>query len=138
MKNKLDFYLLSFTWGLPMTLIGLVVAASLFCAGYRPKRWGGCWYYNIGENWGGVNLGLIFLTDNSDSTHTKIHEFGHAVQNCYYGITMPFVVCLPSVIRYWYREIRQRLGFINETAYSDIWFEAEADKLGYENISMWQ
>lgn len=139
MKNKIAFYILSFTWGIPMTLIGLIAAGVLLCAGYRPKRWGGCWYFNVGENWGGVELGLVFLTDNNDTIHTKNHEFGHAIQNCFFGPLMPFIVCIPSAIRYWYRELRyNRRGLRPTTNYDDIWFEGQATELGYMNIHKWQ
>ena len=137
MKNKSLFYLLSLTWGIPMTFIGFIVAGVLLCAGYKPKRWGGCWYFTVGKNWGGLELGLIFLTDNNNSTHVKNHEFGHAIQNCIFGPFMPFIVCIPSAIRYWYRELRQRKGLKNKTAYDDIWFEGSATRLGNTFISKW-
>lgn len=136
--NKYAFYILSVVWGFPMTLIGLISACVLICAGYKPKRWGGCLYFNVGKNWGGVNLGLVFITDENDTEHTKNHEFGHAIQNCRYGVLMPFIVCIPSFIRYWYRKIRTKKGLKNETAYDDIWFEGEATKLGNQYIGEWQ
>lgn len=137
-KNKILFYVLSFTWGLPMTLIGGLVAAVLLCAGYRPKRWGGCWHFTVGKNWGGVELGLVFLTDSNENKHTKNHEFGHAIQNCFFGPFMPFIVCIPSAIRYWYREFKyNRKGIRPPTNYDDIWFEGQATKLGTKCIEKW-
>lgn len=137
--TKAIFYILSFTWGLPMTLIGLISALVLICAGYKPKRWGGCIYFNVGKNWGGVELGLFFITDQRDSTHTKNHEFGHAIQNCWFGVLMPFLVCIPSAIRYWYREIRyNRKGITPPTKYDDIWFEGQATALGTKYIEYWK
>ena len=137
MKNKALFYILAFTWGLPMTLIGLFSACVLILMGHKGNKWGGCLYFNVGENWGGVSLGLVFITDKRDSERTKNHEFGHAIQNCRYGFLMPFIVCIPSFIRYWYREIRTRRGLENKTAYDDIWFEGEATALGYKYIDYW-
>lgn len=130
--TKKQFYISNLTWGLPLTLIGLIVALVLICTGHKPKRHGGCFYFNVGKSWGGLNLGLVFLTDERDSEHTKNHEFGHAVQNAKYGLLMPFIVCIPSVIRYWYREIKKPT-----TDYDDIWFEGEATKLGNEYINKW-
>lgn len=138
MKNKVLYYILSFTWGLPMTLIGLFVAVALICVGYKPKRWGGCFYFNVGKIWGGVSLGIVFITDESDSEHTKNHEFGHSIQNCRYGLLMPFIVCIPSFIRYWYREFKTRKGIKLETKYDDVWFEGEATALGYKYIDYWE
>lgn len=137
MKQKALFYILSFTWGLPMTLIGLIVALVLICTGHKPKKWGGCWYFNVGGSWGGLELGAFFLTDGIDNKHVKNHEFGHAIQNCVLGPLMPFLVSIPSAIRYWYRTIRENLGLRNETAYDAIWFEGSATRLGNGYISKW-
>lgn len=138
MKNKVLYYVLSLTWGLPMTMIGAVVALCLVISGHKPKRWGGCIYFNVGKRWGGLELGLFFLTDKRDSESTKNHEFGHSIQNCRYGFLMPFIVCIPSAARYWYRELRMAMGLKNETGYDSIWFEGEATKLGNEYIEMWK
>lgn len=132
--NKKLFYILSFTWGLPLTLIGLAVALVLFMTGHRAKKHGWCYYFAIGENWGGLELGIFFLCDKKEISHTKNHEFGHGIQNCYFGFLMPFIVCIPSVIRYWYREIRTRRGKENKKGYDDIWFEGQATYLGTKYI----
>lgn len=137
MKNKALFYILSFTWGLPMTLIGLISALVLILMGYKPKSWGGCLSFNVGKNWGGVSFGIVMITDESDRVSAKNHEFGHALQNCRYGFLMPFIVCIPSAVRYWYRRIRTRKGLKNVTAYDAVWFEAEATRLGEKYIGYW-
>ena len=135
--NKKVFYLLSWTWGLPMTLIGLIVISAILLYGlitkkqYRLKRHGWSFYLNVGKNWGGLELGMFFLTDNKDSVSIKWHEFGHGIQNCYWGFLMPFVICIPSAVRYWYREFKyHRKGLTPPTAYDSIWFENSASKLG--------
>lgn len=132
--KKFPFYLLSFTWGLPMTLLGSVVALILIVAGYKPKRWGYCYYFELGNDWGGLELGVFFLKGKNNSDYTKNHEHGHAIQNCYFGFFMPFIVSIPSAMRYWYREIRSKMGLENKTAYDDIWFEGHATKIGTEFI----
>ena len=139
MKNKALYYILNLTWGFPMTLIGAITACVLICAGHKPKRWGGCFYFNVGKNWGGVNLGLVFLTDGSDSTATKNHEFGHSIQKAKYGVLMPFIVAIPSATRYWSRELKyNKKGIKPPTAYDDVWFEKEATELGNKHIGEWQ
>lgn len=133
--NKFKFYLLSFTWGLPMTLIGCVVAFILRSAGYVPQKYGYCYHFEVGENWGGVNLGIFILTDVTSSEHTKSHEHGHAIQNCYWGFLFPFVIGLPSAIRYWYREylvsIKKR-AYSELSEYDSLWIEGDATKRGTE------
>lgn len=136
MKNKTLFYALSFTWGLPMTLIGLISACVLLCLGHRPKVWGGCLSFTIGKHWGGVSLGIVMITDKGSTEITKNHEFGHALQNCRYGLLMP-IFSLMSAVRYWYREIRERRGLDNKTDYDAFWLEGEATKLGNTYIGYW-
>lgn len=136
--NKLTFYLLSFTWGLPLTLVGVIVGIVLMIIGKKPERWGACWYFKVGKNWGGLELGLIFLTNDVPSKHTRNHEHGHAIQNCYFGFLMPFIVCIPSAIRYWYRKLKYtRKGLIPPTKYDSVWFEGDATKLGTIYATKW-
>lgn len=104
--NKPLYYILNCTWGCIMTLIGAVVALALLCVGKKPQKHAGCTYFNVGKSWGGMELGCFFLTDSNDSTPTKNHEFGHSLQNCLWGPLFPFVVCIPSAIRYWLREFK--------------------------------
>ncbi len=133
--NKRTFYFLSFTWGIPMTLFGLLVALVLLCCGKKPKRCGWCWYFEIGEGWGGIELGAFFLVSKTATDHTRYHEHGHAIQNCYWGLLMPFVIGIPSMIRYWYRELRyHRKGKYPPTDYDSIWFERQATLLGAEYV----
>ena len=68
------------------------------------------------------------------------HEYGHSIQNLWWGWLMPFVICIPSAVRYWYREIRYAIGKPPKTKYDDIWFEGQATKLGKmaaENTWSW-
>ena len=129
--RKSTFIILSFTWGLPLTLIGCIVAGVLFVAGYRPKRYGWCMCFEIGENWGGLELGLFFITDKTSGERIKNHEHGHALQNCYFGVIMPFVICIPSAIRYWYRKVISAIKpSVELPPYDSIWFEAQATRWG--------
>ena len=48
-----EFYLRSFTWGLPVNLGGAVVAAGLLLTGHKPERFGNCINFTVGRNWGG-------------------------------------------------------------------------------------
>lgn len=128
--SKRAFYILSWTWGLPMTLIGAVVTLVLKISGKEVKRWGYCYYVEVGKHWGGLELGMFFLTNRNPSAHTKNHEHGHAIQNCIWGVLMPFVISIPSAIRYWYRKIKHKIGYKITTEYDDIWFEGQATELG--------
>ncbi|GEM_PF-608585 len=129
------FYILSFTWGGILSCMGLLVSFVMIITGHRPKKWGYCWYFEIGrKNWGGCEWGPVFLKDKHEGEHIKNHEFGHGIQNCFLGPFMIFLVSAPSSIRYWYRRIKTRLGKPLKTAYDDIWFEGQATRLGTEKM----
>lgn len=135
MKKSL-FYLLTFTWGLPITLIGCLVALVLTAIGYKCYgRYGYCWVFEVGRNWGGLNLGPIIITSSPHSHYTMKHEHGHAIQNCWFGPLMSFIVCIPSAVRYWYRELRYLRNGVNPpTEYDSVWFEGQATRVGTEFI----
>ena len=93
------FYVVSFTWGILMSLIGLLVIAVL-SPFKKPEVYHGRIYVRIGKNWGGVNLGCFFICFENAPEQTLAHECGHGLQNCVWGPLMPFVITLPSMTRY--------------------------------------
>lgn len=134
-KKLICFYIVSFTWGIIMSIIGLIVILfSLFFK--KVKTYHGRLYVVWGERWGGVELGCFFVCSKTDEYDSLMaHECGHTLQNCIWGPLMPFVVCIPSAIRYWYREFKyHKKGLIPPTKYDDIWFEGQATKWGHEYI----
>lgn len=128
------WWILSLTWGLTMTLAGFCVALVLMLLGYKPKRNLYGWYFEIGEDgWGGFNLGPISLTCHYPTRRLLNHEFGHSVHNCYFGPLVWFIITLPSVIRYWYREYLVNCRgkkYSDLPAYDAIWFEGTATEIG--------
>jgi hypothetical protein len=131
--SYIGFWLISLTWGCIMTFIGLIVAAFLYLSGSKPKRIGPNIYFVVGKNWGGVELGPIFLVSESSGRHTVCHECGHGIQNCIWGPLMPFVVCIPSAVRYWYRVILFRVNrdkYYKLPDYDSVWFEGQATAWG--------
>lgn len=125
------FYLLSFTWGIIMSFIGCIVAVVLLAMGYEPKRFHCMIYFEVGSGWGGVNLGCFFIVQKGSPLSRLQHESGHGLQNATLGVFMPFVVAIPSAIRYWYRKykINKGLGY-TLPEYDSIWFEGSATALG--------
>ncbi len=126
--NKFIFYLLSFTWGLPVTLAGCLTALVFRICGARPERAGYCFRFSLGRGWGGFSLGVFIFTDKNANSHVIWHEHGHGVQNCVYGFFMPFIVSLPSAVRYWYRRLKKDKSALGP--YEDIWFESQATRTG--------
>lgn len=106
-------------------MCGCIVSFVLLVFGKKPKKWNYSWYFQIGENWGGLELGPFFVRDTSSNSSVNEHEHGHGIQNCIFGPLMIPLICLPSMIRYWYRKICGA-----RTPYDAIWFEGQATKFG--------
>lgn len=124
------YYVMAFSWGLPLTLGGLAAAVVLMIRGHKPKRFGYNWFFELDDISGGLNLGVICVVPKDCSLHMQQHEHGHGIQNAYLGPFMIGIVCLPSVTRYWLRRWKQKKHIELTTAYDDIWFEGQATLTG--------
>ena len=103
-KLTILIWVLSFTWALPTTLAGCIVALYLRLRGNKPKRCGPIFYFPITEGYG-LNLGPFILVPKNTDFYLNAHELGHHLQACFrYGPFTVFVVAIPSVIRFWLRE----------------------------------
>ena len=133
MKNTKLIWFLNHTWGIPLTLIGYGVRLVLRCMGKKGEKIGFARVYTSGKGWGGLSIGTTIITA-EDCKHTTIvsHELGHGIQNAMFGILTPFLVSIPSAIRYHYREHLYKKGIRPKTAYDAIWFEGQATKLGLD------
>lgn len=131
--KKFFFYFLNLTWGLPTNIIGGIAVLVFLACGHKIHRHGGCWYFEIGQNWGGLEIGLFFVVNENSTSHIKNHEFGHAIQNAVFGVFFPFCIAIPSALRYWHRKWR---NFNNKqnAPYDSIWFERQATNLGEKYI----
>lgn len=131
------FYLLSFTLGLPMSLVGGIVYLILR-AKQKPTKAGYCLVFDFPNIDWGVSLGFVIIAPTSEVEFCKFtkheiiytqglvaHEHGHAIQNAYLGFLFPFLVAIPSFIRFWWREWKKP-----NTDYDAIWFEGSATKTG--------
>lgn len=91
-----------FTWGLPTTLVGSVLALYALIRGVKPQKFGYTYYFVFGKRWGGASLGgFFFLSEEyKDSLFVRQHESGHQIQNLIFGVFFPFVVGIPSAVRH--------------------------------------
>lgn len=103
--SYIGYWILQCTWGLPMTLIGAIVALVLLITGHKPKTLGPNVYFEVGKNWGGLELGGFFICGKDSPERTKFHEAGHGLQNIIWGPLFPFVIAIPSALRYWVRKM---------------------------------
>lgn len=144
--SETTFWLLSLLWGDVLTLIGAITAAIFYLKGYSFYKHHYSYVCEVGDKWGGLTLGpFIFINHNPSKTLLN-HEFGHSLQNCYFGDGM-ILISLWSAARYWFRELVSRQlydvpaflrplkEFIHELGYElptydSIWFEGTATFLG--------
>lgn len=133
--SYLIFYIIQFTWGIVTNIIGMIVAIAMLITLHKPHRFGPSIYFELKcmEN-SGFELGIFFLIGTNTSNHVKYHEAGHGIQNMFLGPLFPFLVAIPSFIRYWYREFKYyKKGLYPKTKYDDIWFEGQATRLGHKH-----
>lgn len=114
-----------------MSTIGLFAMLILMILGNKPKRFHNRIYIEVGEDWGGLELGCFFITNKNPSLHILQHEAGHGIQNIILGPLFPFLIATPSAIRYQYRKFKyHKKGKTPPTDYDSIWFEGWATRLG--------
>ena len=144
MMKKILYWFWSLTWGALLSIPGLLVALFLIIFMHKSikiHKNGYSFIIEVGGNWGGFNLGVVSLcggyttiySDDEWFQHTRRHEFGHSLQNLIFGPLMPFIVTLPSVVRYHYQNYRSKRGLPNRE-YDEIWFEGTATKWGTKLI----
>ena len=97
------FYLIQWTWGLPVNLFGAI--GYLYCKlrGYPSERFGLSRITYIPWNQGGVSLGLfIFIRKDHPNKiwtyNARIHEYGHTWQCLLLGPLYWIVIGLPSFV----------------------------------------
>ena len=103
-----EFYIRSFTWGLPVNLVGAIAAVGLLATGHEPEKYGNCIRFTVGKKWGGISMGIFIVTCENAPGRLKAHEHGHSIQNCYYGPLMP-LINLQSSARFLYRKGVEKL-----------------------------
>lgn len=133
---KVLYWILSLTWGAMLSIPGLIGLCVFWAAGCPIIKNGFSYIVVVGNDWGGLNLGIISFVEKSDEKYfqsTRRHEFGHSLQNIIFGPLQLFVVAIPSVIRYWYQTIRDWKRLPNKD-YDAIWFEGTATKYGTKAI----
>ena len=147
----IGYWILQLTWGIIITISGLFVSLFILIFMHKKAHFhknGFSWIIEIGDNWGGLELGAIALCGSyaqKDSPcyspnwyeHTRRHEFGHTIQNIILGPLYIFIVGLPSVCRYWYQYFKARKGQDLPDDWYDCkaWFEYTASSWGTKAIN---
>ena len=124
---RILFYLLQFTWGATVNLVGLLI--FLFCR----RRFHSKMFHNtivtyLPGNRGGLSLGVfIFLSvcNAKETSRLCTHEYGHTVQCLLLGPLYWFVVAIPSVIWYhFFAGYRKKRGIPYDALFCERWATA--------------
>lgn len=124
---RICFYLLQFTWGLPVNLVGLIV--FLGCRRRFPSgRFHNGVVSYLPGNRGGLSLGIfIFLSVRSREEGGRLcaHEYGHTIQCLFLGPLYWVVIAVPSVVWYYcFAAYRKKHGISYDALYCERWATA--------------
>ncbi len=143
-KPYVLFYILSFTWGIIMTLIGLLVLAfcTIFFKDTKVELSNGRIFIRfLNKSFGGVSLGIVILTDRFYSLNHGVdgHELGHTLQNAWLGPLFIPLIAIPSLIRasmfnWLATRYYERRGNGDVLKYDSAWFEGWATNLGNKHF----
>lgn len=111
MKKKLFlalYWVLTFTWALPTTILGSIVALGLLITGHKPYVFCSGLCFPVAEDWG-LELGVFFIGAKDKDIPLAEHEYGHHLQACFLlGPLTLFVATIPSIARFWLREAESK------------------------------
>lgn len=131
------FWVLSCTWGIILTTFGAIVALGCLLTGHKPHIFASRYVYFIFENatgWGFEGGPFFFLSRDAHYTSLMQHEAGHGLQNVVFGPLAPFLINIPSMIRFHYRNwVSKKHPEKPLPDYYSIWFEAQASEWGMKH-----
>ena len=134
-RHRVLYYLVSIVWNFPMFLVGTLITTilgitAIFTKKIKFKKYHWVYYISIGPDyWGGFDTALMFIRDHrSVDKYLNTHEWGHSIaQGTWLGPLFPFVVAIPSISRWWARELNKKKQW---PAYDAVWFEDAATQCG--------
>lgn len=130
-KYKWVYYILHCTLGIIMAIVagltaGVLYVVNLFTKNMTFRPYHGVLEIRLGQNWGGCDLGLVYLRDTTSSTSVSNHELGHSYQ-VWLSVFFIFVVAIPSVARWWIRRLQPNKV---HKPYDSFWAEDSATQCG--------
>ena len=102
---KIFYYIIQWTWGIVMNIIGLCVFLFAKIKKYETYKYRNAICIVAPTNFGGLELGMFFIRG-KDNQSVCPHEYGHGIQNLWWGPLFPFVIAIPSAFRYWVRNFK--------------------------------
>ena len=124
------FYVIQFTWGLPVNLAGLLV--FLCCKRSHREKFCNSVVTYLPGNRGGLSLGIfIFLSIQGVDERRRlcVHEYGHTIQCLFLGPLYWLVVAIPSIVWYhFFTDFRKNHQISYDTLYCERWATAWGEK----------
>ena len=127
--HNILIYIVSFTWCLIQNLVGLAVLISvkLFKKEYKTVYYKGTLVTYVGDNWGGISLGLFIFLSKGYSDDSVKHEYGHSIQSLILGpLYLPIIGLSSFILCKFFSHIYLK----EKNGYYRFWTERWADKLG--------
>jgi len=141
-KDLIIFYILSLTWGIVWSLVGLFV--YLFSIIFLKdkievqKVAGRIAIRFKNGKFGGASLGLVYLVGRFVGDRTHRHELGHTLQNAIFGPLFILLIAIPSALRcsFWQKyHMKYYQKHSSYPEYDSIWFEKQATEFGNKYFS---
>ena len=129
--KTIGWYAIQWTWGIVMNILGACAIFAAWITGEKVYRCG-CHVYAYSKFCKNCafSMGMFFILGYGCESCAP-HEMGHGLQNLVFGPLMPFVVAIPSAIRFWIREYKSSKGE-QLPPYDSVWFEGTATKYGHK------
>lgn len=117
------FYLLQFTWGLPVNMVGLLV--FLCCRRCPRERFCNSVVTLLPEGRGGLSLGIFLFLGGREDPALRVHEYGHTIQCLFLGPLYWVAVALPSAVWFhFFNGYRRRRRVPYDALYCERWATA--------------
>ena len=107
--KRILYYLIHWTWAIPMNIFGGIMCLIALCCKWPVHKYRNAIEIVVPKNFGGLELGMFFLRG-PNNQGVAPHEYGHSIQMLWWGPLFPFVVGLPSALRYWLRHFKTPSG----------------------------
>jgi len=141
--STFKFYLVQWTWGLPVNAVGLLIFLFFRVRGCKHEKFGRAVITYVPWNQGGLSMGLfIFMRANHPSEvwtyNTRIHEYGHTWQCLILGPLYYPVIAIPSML--WcnipaLRKLREKYHISYFVFYPEKWANAWGQRgTGYKML----
>ncbi|MBQ6165425.1 MAG: hypothetical protein IK118_00305 [Clostridia bacterium] len=136
--KKFLYYLLQWTWQLPLNIISGTIYLICKAMGKKQERFFNAFITYLDWNQGGISLGqFIFMKNNHPNKNwtynTRIHEYGHTFQAILLGPLYLIVIGIPSAAWcHFFNGWRKK----HNKSYYDLFCEKWANTLGQKHTGL--